>query len=87
MQRDVEFFCGQESELVYIAKRLNDALALEKAFTEDGVDYMVETDTYLGGLLFRRELAGAFFYVAPGAAEAVRGVMMRCGYKPYVAGA
>ena len=87
MQRDVEFFCGQELDLVYIAKRLNDALALEKALTEDGVDYMVETDTYLGGLLFRRELTGAFFYVAPGAAETVRGVMTRRGYKPYVAGA
>ena len=86
MQRDVEFFCGQEPELVYIAKRLNDALALEKAFTEDGVDYMVETDTYLGGLLFRRELTGAFFYVAPGAAEMVRGTMTRRGYKPYSAG-
>ena len=87
MQRDVEFFCGQELELVYIAKRLNDALALEKALTEDGVDYMVETDTYLGGLLFKRELAGAFFYVAPGAAETTRDVMTRRGYKPYVSGA
>lgn len=87
MQRDVEFFCDQELELVYIAKRLNDALALEKALTEDGVDYMVETDKYLGGLLFRRELTGAFFYVAPGSAEKVRAVMVRRGYKPYAAGA
>ena len=86
MQRDVEFFLDQELELVYIAKRLKDALALEKALTEDGVDYMVETDTYIGGLLFRRELTGAFFYVAPGAADSVRGVMVRRGYKPYVAG-
>jgi hypothetical protein len=87
MQRDFEFFCGEELELVYIAKRLKDALALEKALTEEAVDYMVETDTYLGGLLFRRELAGAFFYVAPGAAETVRGVMARRGYKPYLPGA
>ncbi len=87
MQRDVEFFLGQELELVYIAKRLNDALALEKALTEDAVDYMVETDNYVGGLLFKRELTGAFFYVAPGAAETVRGVMVRRGYKPYVPGA
>ena len=34
MQRDVEFFLDQELELVYIAKRLKDALALEKALTE-----------------------------------------------------
>ena len=86
MQRDVEFFGDRELELVYIAKRLNDALALEKALTGDGVDYMVETDTYLGGLLFKRELAGAFFYVAPGAAESVRALMTRRGYKPYLAG-
>ena len=87
MQRDVEFFGEQELELVYIAKRLKDALALEKALTEDGVDYMVETETYMGGLLFRRELTGAFFYVAPGAAETVRSAMVNRGYKPYVAGA
>ena len=86
MQRDVEFFGEQELVLVYIAKRLKDALALEKALTEDGVDYMVETDNYIGGLLFRRELTGAFFYVAPGAAETVREVMTRRGYKPYIAG-
>ena len=86
MQRDVEFFLGQELELVYIAKRLRDALALEKALTEDGFDYMVETDTYLGGLLFKRELTGAFFYVAPGSAETVRPAMVRRGYKPYEAG-
>lgn len=87
MQRDVEFFLDQELELVYIAKRLSDALALEKALTAEGIDYMVETDKYLGGLLFKRELAGAFFYVAPGAAETVRAAMLRRGYKPYVAGA
>ena len=85
MQRDVEFFLEQELELVYIAKRLKDALSLEKALTEEGVDYMVETDTYLGGLLFRRELTGAFFYVAPGAAETVRAAMKRRGFKPYLA--
>ena len=85
MQRDVEFFVDREPELVYIAKRLRDALALEKALTEDGVDYMVETDTYLGGILFRRQLTGAFFYVSPDAAEAVRAGMVRRGYRPYKA--
>ena len=85
MQRDVEFFVDREPELVYIAKRLRDALALEKALTEDGVDYMVETDTYVGGLLFRRELTGAFFYVSPDVAESVRAGMVRRGYRPYVA--
>ena len=83
MQRDVEFFGEQELELVYIAKRLKDSLALENALTEDGIDYLVETDTYIGGLLFRRELTGAFFYVAPTAAEPVRVAMLRYGYQPY----
>jgi hypothetical protein len=87
MQRDVEFFLDQELVLVYIAKKLRDALALEKALTGEGIDYMVETDRYMGGLLFRRELTGAFFYVAPGAAETVRAAMVRLGYKPYEAGA
>jgi hypothetical protein len=33
--------------------------------TEAGIDYVVETDTVAGGILFRTERMGAFFYVAP----------------------
>ena len=55
-------------DLVYIAKKLQEALRLESAFTESGVDYAVETDKYSGGVIFRSERVGAFFYVLPEAA-------------------
>ncbi len=83
MQRDAEFFGDQELELLYIAKRLNDALALEKSLTQANVDYLVETGTYLGGVLFKRELTGAFFYVAPSVLEQARKHMAGDGFKPY----
>jgi hypothetical protein len=54
-----------EFVLVYIAKRLKEALAIEKLFTDAGLDYVVEPDTYTGGIIFRSERTGAFFYVAP----------------------
>jgi hypothetical protein len=54
-----------EFVLVYIAKKLKEALAIEKLFTDAGLDYVVEPDTYSGGIIFRTERTGAFFYVAP----------------------
>ena len=62
-------------DLVYIAKKLQEALRLESAFTESGVDYAVEPDKYSGGVIFRSERVGAFFYVLPEAAEQARAVM------------
>jgi hypothetical protein len=54
-----------ELVLVYIAKRLKEALAIEKLFTDAGLEYVVEPDIYSGGIIFRSERTGAFFYVAP----------------------
>jgi len=82
MRREPEFLEGKEVVLVYIAKRLNEALALEEALTTSGVDYVVEADEYVGGVIFRGARTGAFFYVAPGSAEAARQAMLRGGYKP-----
>jgi hypothetical protein len=80
MRREPEFFRDREMDLIYIAKKLNDALRLEAAFTESGVDYAVETDNYVGGVLFRRARVGAFFYVLPEAVSAAREVMQRHGF-------
>ncbi len=41
-------FEGQELALVYVAKKLKDALRLEEVLTGAGFDYLVETDTYKG---------------------------------------
>jgi hypothetical protein len=55
----------EEWVLVHIAKRLKEALAIEDLFKKSGLEYVVEPDTYVGGIIFRTERTGAFFYVAP----------------------
>ena len=86
MRREPDFFEDREMDLIYIAKRLKDALRLESALTESGVDFAVETDKYLGGVLFRTERMGAFFYVLPEALESAREVMRRNGFRSPMAG-
>ena len=84
MKRSAEFF-GEEVELplVYIAKRLKEALKIEEMFNCSGLDYLVEPDTYRGGLIFQTERIGAFFYVGPGKEEEARAVLSAGGYRPY----
>ena len=82
MKRDASFFEGQEAVLIYIAKRLKDALRLESLLTAAGVDYGVEADEYRGGVIFHSVRTGAFFYVLPEAVAAARDLMRSNGYKP-----
>jgi hypothetical protein len=84
MRRDAEFFDDAELTLVYMARRLRDALKLEQLFTDAGIEYAVETGTYTGGILIRRDLAGAFFYVQQEAVPKAREVLLRNRYRPYV---
>jgi prenyltransferase beta subunit len=86
MRRDPQFFGETELDLLYMARRLREALKLERLLTEAGVDYMVETGTYTGGLLIKRDLAGAFFYVAPEDIEKARELLERNRFRPYDAG-
>jgi len=81
MRREPDFFEDREMDLIYIAKKLKEALRLETALTESGVDYAVETDKYSGGVIFRSERIGAFFYVLPEALEQAREVMQRHGFR------
>jgi len=81
MRRDADFFEDRDLDLVYIAKKLKEALRLESVLTEAGIDYAVEADQYLGGVIFRSERTGAFFYTAPESAEQVREVMHRHGFR------
>jgi hypothetical protein len=83
MRKDPEFFGEGELPLIYIAKRLKDALALEKMLTDAGIDYLVETDTYRGGIIFVSERVGAFFYVAPESEQQARDALLTHGWKPY----
>jgi len=81
MKQDADFFADGDPRLIYIAKTLRDALRLEGLLTEAGVDYGVEGDTYIGGVVFRRARTGAFFYVLPDAEELALKVMEENGYK------
>jgi hypothetical protein len=82
MKRDADFFDGHEPVLLYIAKKLKDALALEAVLTTAGVDYGVEPDRYRGGFIFQSERVGAFFYVLEETAESARDVLRANGYHP-----
>ena len=83
MKREPEFFGESELTLIYIAKKLKEALALEGILTAAGVDYLVEPDTYRGGIIFVSERVGAFFYVAPETDAAAQDVLRANRYKPY----
>jgi hypothetical protein len=81
MRRDADFFEDREMDLIYIAKKLKEALRLESMLTESGVEYAVETDKYSGGVLFRSERVGAFFYVLPESLEQAQEVMRKHGFR------
>ena len=84
VRQEPSYFEGKDPILVYIAKRLKDAIRLEGLFTEAGVDFGVEADEYRAGVVFRTVRAGAFFYVLPETVEVAHSVMRRNGYTPYV---
>lgn len=83
--RTADFFGDRDLSLIYIAKRLKEALALEKLLTDAGYDYLVEADTYRGGLVFQTTRVGAFFYVLPEAEAGARNLMSANGFRPYKA--
>jgi hypothetical protein len=86
MKQDADFFDGKEPSLIFIAKRLKEALKLEQILTEAGVDYGVEADRYRGGFIFQSERIGAFFYVLDEVADTARQVLTSHGYRPYEPG-
>jgi len=83
MKQEASFFEGKDPVLIYIAKRLRDALRLESIFTENSVDYGVEADEYRAGVIFRSVRTGAFFYVLPESLDRATEVMHQNGYKPH----
>jgi hypothetical protein len=82
MKRDADYFEGVEPELIFVAKRLRDAIRLEGMLTAAGIDYAVEPDHYEGGMIFKSLRVGAFFYVRPELKEQAIAVMMENGYVP-----
>ena len=82
MKRDASFFEGKQPVLLYIARKLGEALRLEELLAAAGVDFGVEADEYRGGVIFKSLRIGAFFYVLPDGAEAARQVLLANGLKP-----
>ena len=84
MKQPPEFFKDAELALVYIAKRLKEALAIEDAFAAAELDYLVEPDRYSGGIIFMTERIGAFFYVLPDKEAEARAILSAHGFKPHL---
>jgi hypothetical protein len=83
MKQDASFFEGKGPVLIYIAKRLRDAIRLEGILAAAGLDYGVEADQYTGGVIFRSHRIGAFFYVLPETVPAAHDIMHTYGYRPH----
>jgi hypothetical protein len=83
VKQDASFFEGKDPVLIYIAKRLRDALRLEELLTAYAIDFGVEADEYRAGVVFRSIRTGAFFYVLSDSVEPAHSVMRRNGYSPY----
>lgn len=86
MRREPDFFGEQELVLIYIAKKLKDALRLEQVLTAGQVEYLVEPDKYSGGVIFRSERIGAFFYVTEQNRAEARALTQNAGFTPYEGG-
>ncbi len=85
MRQEAPFFEGQDAQLLYIAKRMSDATEVEDLLARAGLDYGVEADTYTGGLIFRTERVGAFFYVLPESLDEARALLTDNGWKAQAA--
>ncbi len=71
-----------ELALLYIAPSLAEAHRLEELLDAGGLDYLVEPGRYVGGVLFRSERVGAFFYVPPAAHALAGDLLRRHGIEP-----
>jgi hypothetical protein len=82
LRRQPDDFGDEPLVLVYIARKLREALALEELLTSGGVDYLVEVDQYSGGIIFRSQRAGAFFYVRETERDSVAALLRYHQYRP-----
>lgn len=80
MKQEPEFFGDQEMELIFIAKKLREALKVEEKLTGAGIDYAVEVDEYRGGIIFPTTRKGAFFYVLPADQERAEQALAEGGF-------
>ncbi len=81
MKQEPEFFGDQELDLIFIAKKLREALKLEELLTAANIDYAIEIDEYRGGFIFQTLRKGAFIYVLPADLERARQIVLDAGLK------
>ena len=82
MRRDPADYEGQQLELVYIARRLQEAKEVEGLLGHHGIDYTIQVEHYRGGIIFVGLRAGAFFYVLEDAAARSRDLLRQFRYTP-----
>ena len=82
MLREPEYFGDEELVLVYMARRLKEARAVEAALDAGSVDYAVVPEHYTGGVFFSSRRVGAFFYVSPLSEPRARSALFAAGFIP-----
>lgn len=82
MRREPDFFGDQELALIYVARRLKEALAVERVLEGGSLDYAVVPAPYTSGFLLRTQRVGAFFYVTLPTERTARDLMRSHGFKP-----
>jgi len=82
MLREPEFFEDQKLTLIYVAKRLREARAVEEVLDAGPIDYVVLPEHYTGGLFFSSRHVGAFFYISPEAETQARALLFAQGFIP-----
>ncbi len=82
MLRGPEFFGDQKLTLIYMAKRLREARAVEQVLDAGLIDYAVLPEHYTGGLFFSSRHVGAFFYVSPQVETQARALLFAQGFIP-----
>jgi hypothetical protein len=82
MLRPREYFGDQELVLIYIARRLREARAVEDALSSGDLDYAVIPEQYAGGVFFTSKRVGAFFYICPASMARARAALLASGFIP-----
>ena len=83
MRREPDFFGDQDLVLIYVARRLKEALAVERVLDRSALDYTVVPTPYTSGFLLRTERVGAFFYVTLATEQSARALVQEHGFKPF----
>jgi hypothetical protein len=82
MKHKMEDFVDRELELVLVATKLKQALAVEELLDKEGLEYGLEVEQFRGGLLGLSNRTGVFFYALAGQADFCRTLLKQNGYKP-----